>query len=114
MGCRRILLFLAVAIASWAANVKLYMNDGSFQIVREYKVENDRIRFYSVERSDWEEVPKEMVDLKRTESEAKSRQEQFEKDAKIFEQEEKAEREQEKEIMRIPQDPGVYWVEGDQ
>lgn len=111
---RRILALFALAVAVWAANVKLYLTDGSYQMVREYKVENDRVRFYSIERSEWEEIPKELVDLKRTESEAKQRQEQIEREAKVFSQEEKAARELEKEVMRIPQNPGVYWIEGDQ
>lgn len=110
---RFLLVFLAVA-AAWAANVKLYMTDGSYQIVREYKVEGDRIRFYSVERSDWEEVPKTLVDLKRTESEAAAHQTELERDAKVLSDEDKAEREIQKEVMRIPQDPGAYWIDGSQ
>ena len=33
---------------------KLFLTDGTFQIVREYQREGDRVRYYSVERSDWE------------------------------------------------------------
>jgi hypothetical protein len=105
---------IALALAAWAANLKLYMTDGSYQIVREYKVEGDRVRFYSIERSDWEEVPKELVDIARTDKEFKSRQAEIDKEAKIFSEEEKVAREMEKEVMRIPQNPGVYWVEGEQ
>ena len=50
------LLFAFCFLAS-AENVKLYMKDGSDQLVREYQVENDRVRFYSIDRDDWEEVP---------------------------------------------------------
>src|SRR3954471_10821 len=105
---------IALAFAAWAANQKLYLTDGTYQVVREYKVEGDRIRFYSIERGDWEEIPKELVDLTRTEKEFKTRQAEIEKESKVFEAEEKVAREMEKEVMRIPQNPGVYWVEADQ
>ncbi len=112
---RRFLLALAVlTVAAWAANLKLYLKDGSYHVVSEYKVESDRVRFYSVERSDWEEIPLELVNLKRTQSEAQQRQAELEKDAKVIAAEEKVERELHKEVMQIPQDPGVYWREGNQ
>jgi hypothetical protein len=111
---RHWIILIALALTAWAANQKLYMSDGSYQLVREYKVEGDRVRFYSVERGEWEEIPKELVDLTRTEKEFKQREAEFEKSAKIFAQEEKAARELEKEVMRIPQNPGVYWIEGEQ
>jgi hypothetical protein len=110
---RFLLVFLAMAAAVWAANVKLYLKDGTYQIAREYKVESDRVRFYSIERSDWEEIPLTMVDLKRTEAEASAHEAELEKDAKILTAEENARREVEKEATRIPQDAGVYWLDGD-
>ncbi len=111
---QRLIALVALALSAWAANQKLYMTDGSFQLVREYKVEGDRVKFYSIERSEWEEIPKELVDINRTQKESKERQAEFEKSAKIFAQEEKVAREMEREVMRIPQNPGVYWVEGEQ
>jgi len=111
---RRLIAFVALAFAAWAANQKLYMTDGSYQLVREYKVDGDRVKFYSIERSEWEEIPKELVDLSRTDKESKERQAEFEKSAKVFAQEEKVAREMEREVMRIPQNPGVYWIEGEQ
>jgi hypothetical protein len=112
---RKLLLALAIlACAAWAANLKLYMKDGSYHIVREYQVQPDRVHFYSVERSDWEDVPLDLVDLKRTRSEAAERQASLEADAKAMAQEEKAERDLEKEKTRIPQDPGAYWLLGNQ
>jgi hypothetical protein len=112
---RKYLLALAIlACTAWAANLKLYMKDGSYHIVREYQVQPDRVHFYSVERSDWEDVPLDLVDLKRTQSEAADRQARLEEDAKVVAQEEKAERELEKEKSRIPQDPGAYWLLGNE
>ena len=102
-----------VAFAAWAANVKLYMKDGSYQLAREYQVKADRVRFFSAERGEWEEIPLDMVDLKRTQAEAAAREEQFAKDNRDLADEEKAEREFERERRRIPQDPGVYWLDGD-
>ena len=109
---RTLAAFLALVFAAWAANIKLYLKDGSYQVVREYKVEADRIRYYSIERSDWEEIPKDLVDLKRTESEAAQRKAEFDHDTKVLQEEENAERAIQKETMRIPQNPGVYWLNG--
>ena len=41
---------------------KLILKDGSVQLVREYQVMDDRVRFYSTERSQWEEMPTALVD----------------------------------------------------
>lgn len=112
---RRILaiLFLA-AFSAWALNIKLYLKDGGYHLVREYQVQSDRVRFYSVERSQWEEIPLDLVDLKRTETEAAERQEKLDKDAKSLTEESEERKALRKEMLRIPQNPGVYWLEGDQ
>ena len=41
---------------------KLMMKDGTYQLVRNYQRNGDRVRYYSVERSAWEEIPAAMVD----------------------------------------------------
>jgi hypothetical protein len=111
---RKLAAFLLVVVAVWAANVKLYLKDGSYHVVREYQVQSDRVHFYSVERSQWEDIPLDLVDLKRTESEATERKQRLEEDAKAMAEEEKAEREIAKQVSRIPQDPGVYWLLGNE
>jgi hypothetical protein len=41
---------------------KLMLKDGTFQLVREYHVEGDRVRYYSIEQSQWDEMPESLVD----------------------------------------------------
>ena len=41
---------------------KLMLKDGTFQLVREYHVEGDRVRFYSIDERDWDEIPESLVD----------------------------------------------------
>jgi hypothetical protein len=111
---RAVLAIFVLTLTALAANVKLYLTDGTYQIVREYKVLPDRVRYYSIERSDWEEIPLDLVDIKKTEKEATARQAEIEKDAKALTEEENAEKEVRKEVSRIPQDAGVYWIDGAQ
>lgn len=100
---RRALIALFIfAVAAFAANIKLYLKDGGFHVVREYKVEGDRINYYSVERSQWEEIPLELVDLKRTESEVAERQSALSEETKVVAEEEKAIREARAEVAKIP------------
>jgi hypothetical protein len=96
-----------------AANVKLYLKDGEHHLVREYRVLEDRVRFYSVERGEWEEVPLTLVDLKRTESEIQEKAAAEKEKAQLIDEEEKAEREAAREVSSVPQDPGVYYVDVD-
>jgi len=108
---RLLCLPLLIAAALLAANIKLYLKDGTYHIVREYKVEGNRVRFYSVERSEWEEMPVALLDMKRTEGENAAHEKKLEEEAKIISEEDKARRELENEVMKIPQDPGAYMVE---
>lgn len=41
---------------------RLVLKDGSFQIIREYQRLGDRVRYYSLERADWEELPASLID----------------------------------------------------
>lgn len=109
---RKLLFVLLVfAITLTAANFKLYLKDGSFQLVREYKVEGDRIQYYSVDRSDWEEIPVNLVDLKRTDAETGARKAELAKVQQQVDDEKAAAREERQEILKIPRDPGVYQLE---
>ncbi|HMD39771.1 MAG TPA: hypothetical protein VKH15_10845 [Candidatus Acidoferrum sp.] len=41
---------------------KLMLKDGSYQIVRDYEKNGERVRYFSVERGAWEEIPASLVD----------------------------------------------------
>jgi hypothetical protein len=97
-----------LAVSAFAANVRLYLKDGTYQIVREYAVQQGRVHYYSIERSDWEDIPLDLVDLKRTEGEIAERKAAVVEENKVVAAEENVEREQRREVSKIPQDPGVY------
>src|SRR3984893_12252305 len=106
-------LFLAAVCVLCAATIKLYLKDGSYQLVREDMVENDRVRYFSTDRGEWEEVPASLVDFKKTLGESKQREDSAREDAAAQDAEEKAERQARREVERIPVENGVYMIEGD-
>jgi hypothetical protein len=59
---------------------KLMLKDGTFQLVRNYERNGERVRYYSVERGAWEEIPAALVDWDATakaEAAEKSEEEAF-------------------------------------
>jgi len=103
--------FLFFSALAWAANIKLYLTDGNYHLVREYKIAGDRVKYYSAERGDWEELPVELVDLKKTETERAGRAAAVAEETRIITEEDKAVRAQQDEVLKIPQDPGLYMLE---
>jgi hypothetical protein len=68
---------------------KLILKDGNFQLVREYQRNGERVRYYSLERADWEEIPASMIDWAATQkAEAATAAQEKEALAKLHKQEE--------------------------
>lgn len=51
---------------------KLILKDGTYQLVREYQVTSDRVRYYSLESRAWEEMPESLVDWAATKKAAET------------------------------------------
>ena len=114
-----LLLSLLAAPLVAGANQKLFMKDGSYQIVSSYEIQGDRVRYYSVERAEWEEVPTSLVDFdatKRAQEETKATQKKQLEDARQVEQErfyKPPDRGMEAAPgLRLPGDDGIFTVEG--
>jgi hypothetical protein len=63
-----------------ARGKKLILKDGNFHLVREFSVQDGRVRYWSIERSAWEEIPSDLVDWDATHA---SENEQAAQDAQL-------------------------------
>ena len=116
MGILRRLVWLAVfaALALSANPVKLYLKSGADMLVREYEVREDRVRYYSMERGQWEEIPVRLVDLEKTEVESARQSRRLESMRAESAAERAAERKARTELHNVPIDDGLYWYKNDQ
>jgi hypothetical protein len=53
--------------ARLAHGKKLVLKDGNFQLVGSYERKGERVRYFSVERNAWEEIPAALIDWEATE-----------------------------------------------
>jgi len=108
----RFVILLGIAMPLFAANLRLYLKDGDYQVVREYQVVQDRVRYYSMDRADWEEIPLELIDLKRTEKENAEKTAAMAETLKQDKAEDDAIRGDRKLVASIPDSVGPYWIDG--
>lgn len=110
--------------AGLAHNHRLILKDGSYQIVRKYEVVGDRVRYLSLERGEWEELPNDLVDWEATKKWEQKHTGPYEgpeeaspamKDAEELDKEEAAERNEMKARMPevakgldLPDEDGVF------
>ncbi len=113
-----LLSVLAVPRGAWAT-LKLCMKDGSYQMVSSYEVHGDRVRYFSIERSEWEEVPTSLVDLdatQRAQEEVKATEKKRIEEAQQIDQERFYKPpDQGMEVapgIHLPGDDGIFTVDG--
>jgi hypothetical protein len=113
---------LKPSVPGMATNHRLILKDGTYQIVRQYQVVGDRVRYISVERGgDWEELPENLVDWEATRKWERDHANEMEspspamKEAEDIDKEEAAERDEQKARMpevakglELPDEDGVF------
>src|SRR5215813_6887830 len=113
-------LFLALPIAAQQESPhRIILKDGSYQLVTKYEVKGDRVRYYSTEREEWEELPNALVDWPATDkfekelAAAASTPEAVKVDKEIEHEREmeEAERPQVAPGLRLPMDSGVFLLD---
>lgn len=98
---------------------RLILKDGSYQIITTYEVKGDRVRYFSAEREEWEELPTSLVDFPATEKYEKDRAagaanpEAVKLDKEIEHQREveAAQLPQVAPGLRLPEDSGVFLLD---
>jgi hypothetical protein len=105
-----------------AKNHRLILKDGSYQLVRQYQLVGDRVRYLSLERGgDWEELPASLVDWDATRKWELNHAHEADdsspamKEAENIDKEEAAERLEEQQRMpevakglELPDEDGVF------
>jgi hypothetical protein len=118
---------LATVILCWSASFavaqtqarRLILKDGSYQSVTKYEMKGDRVRYFSAERGEWEEIPKSLIDWDATDkfeqgrAQGKAAPEAVELD-KQLEAERKAEEARSPQVapgLRLPDEGGIFLLD---
>src|ERR1017187_2876351 len=98
---------------------RLILKDGSYQSVTKYEVHGERIRYFSAERGEWEEIPNSLIDWDATAKieqgrlQGKVAPEPVELD-KELESERKAEQARSPQVapnLRLPDEGGIFLLD---
>jgi len=110
-----VLALLAQATLAQDTPRRLILKDGSYQLVAKYEVKGNRVRYFSTEREDWEELPNSLVDWPATEKYEKDRAAEASSPA-VVQLDKELERVEAPlpEVapgLRIPEDSGVFLLD---
>jgi hypothetical protein len=113
------MLTLLLTSTTFAEIVKrLILTDGSYQTATEWKKSGDRLKYFSAERGEWEEVPTSLVDWKATDEWNAERAKSGSEEMKEVTAEEVAARKGEQlntplvaPELRLPSEGGVFLLE---
>ena len=112
---------LQPGVPGMGKNHRLILKDGSYQMVRDYQIVGDRVRYLSQERGEWEELPVDLVDWDATHKWEKEQADKVSdvspamKEAEELDKAESEERNEEKARMpnvapglELPDEDGVF------
>jgi hypothetical protein len=116
-----LILLLAYPALSRAQELarRLFLKDGSYQLVTKYEVKGNRVRYLSAERNEWEELPESLVDWPATEKYEKDRAAgasvpegvQLDKEIELEREREETQLPQVAPGLRLPEDSGVFLLD---
>src|SRR5438552_5553274 len=107
---------LIPSVTAQSNTKRLVLKDGSYQLASKWQLTGDRVRFFSVERNDWEEIPESLVDWNATNQYEKDRAAgrdtpeavALDKEMEAARAEEEAKSPQVAPGLRLPPEGGVY------
>src|SRR3954467_7818267 len=106
------------ALSQERGSKRLILKEGSYQMATKWEVKRDRVRYYSAERSMWEELPDSLVDWPATNNWEKDHPKGVSREVMQLSAEEEAERKIEEAKtpqvapgLKLPSDGGVYLLD---
>ncbi len=110
-----VLLLLCPLVAAQTAK-RLILKDGSYQLTSQWEIRGERVRYFSSERHEWEELPVSLVNWNATNNYNQKSELQRSQELRQAQQEEESEAELEAAPMaapglQLPSSGGVYLLD---